>query len=69
MLWFVTILGLAFGSGYLLLGLAGMGIAMLTLFVLPHIESLVMNDWYGVVTVTVQGDQRVSLLSRKSSIA
>jgi putative Mg2+ transporter-C (MgtC) family protein len=56
-LWFVTILGLAFGSGYLLLGLAGMGIAMLTLFVLPHIESLVMNDWYGVVTVTVQGDQ------------
>jgi putative Mg2+ transporter-C (MgtC) family protein len=56
-LWFVTVLGLAFGSGYLLLGLAGMGIAMLALFVLPKIEALIANDWYGVVIVTVQGDQ------------
>jgi putative Mg2+ transporter-C (MgtC) family protein len=56
-LWFVTIIGLAFGSGYLLLGGAGVGIAMLALFVLPKIEARVANDWYGVVIVTVQGDR------------
>jgi putative Mg2+ transporter-C (MgtC) family protein len=56
-LWFVTILGLAIGSGYLLLGLAGMGIAMLALFVLPKIEARVANDWYGLIIVTIQGDR------------
>lgn len=56
-LWFVTIIGLAIGAGFLQLGLAGMGIAILALFVLPKIEARVANDWYGVIIITVQGDR------------
>jgi putative Mg2+ transporter-C (MgtC) family protein len=53
-LWFVTILGLAFGSGYVLLGVAGSVIAVVTLVVLPTFEARIPNDWYGVITVTVE---------------
>lgn len=56
-LWFVTVLGLAFGSGYIFLGLCGLLVAMLTLFVLPHLENHVKNDWYGTVTVTIEMDR------------
>ncbi len=53
-LWYVSILGLVLGSGDFLLGLMGVGIALVILFVLPYIESYVKNDWYATVTITVQ---------------
>jgi len=53
-LWFVTVLGLAFGSGHFVLGLIGMGVALVTLFVLPPLENHVKSDWYGTVTITVE---------------
>src|SRR5438552_15628913 len=37
-LWFVTVLGLAFGSGQFALGFIGTGVALVTLFVLPPFE-------------------------------
>jgi putative Mg2+ transporter-C (MgtC) family protein len=55
-LWFVTIIGLAFGAGYYNLGYAGLAIAILCLFVLPWFENFISNDWYSVVTVTVSLD-------------
>ncbi len=55
-LWFTTVLGLTFGAGHIGLGLAGIGIAMLILFVLPKLERYVNNDWYGSVTVTLNID-------------
>ena len=51
-LWYVTVLGLVFGSGHFLLGLVGMGIVLIALFVLPALEGLINSDWYGTVTVT-----------------
>ncbi len=50
-LWFVTMIGLVFGAGYLLLGAIGVFIMGLVLFVLPPIERLVKNDWYATVTI------------------
>ncbi len=52
-LWFITILGLAFGSGHLLLGCIGTSIAMLALFALPHIEQHIKKDYYYSITVTL----------------
>ena len=51
-LWLVTILGLAFGSGYIALGLVGWVIALITLFLLPYIERWVKNDWYASVSIS-----------------
>ncbi len=51
-LWFVTVLGLAFGSGQFGLGLLGTGLALATLFVLPLFEKHIPSDWYATVTVT-----------------
>jgi putative Mg2+ transporter-C (MgtC) family protein len=51
-LWFMSIIGLAFGSGNLILGMLAFGFAMLTVFVLPHVEYWVKNDWYATVTIT-----------------
>jgi putative Mg2+ transporter-C (MgtC) family protein len=55
-LWFITILGLAFGSGHLLLGSIGTGIAILALFALPHIEQHIKKDFYYSLTVTLAMD-------------
>jgi putative Mg2+ transporter-C (MgtC) family protein len=52
-LWFITILGVAFGSGHLLLGTLGTGIAMFALFALPHMENRIKKDFYASVTVTL----------------
>ncbi len=51
-LWFVTMVGLAFGSGYFVVGAISLGMAMLILFMLPMVETWVKNDWYATVTVT-----------------
>ena len=52
-LWFVTILGLTFGSGQIVLGLAGTGIALVALLVLPGFEKFITTDWYATITVTL----------------
>jgi putative Mg2+ transporter-C (MgtC) family protein len=51
-LWFVTVLGLAFGSGQFTLGGIGVLTALLTLFVLPRLEKWIQSDWYSTLTVT-----------------
>jgi putative Mg2+ transporter-C (MgtC) family protein len=50
-LWFITILGLAFGSGHIQLGIIGTCIAIFALFALPHMESHIKKDHYCTVTV------------------
>lgn len=52
-LWFITILGLAFGSGHLALGGLGTCIAIFALFALPHMEQRIKKDFYASVTVTL----------------
>lgn len=52
-LWFITILGLAFGSGHLALGTIGTCIAIFALFALPHMEQRIQKDFYASVHVTL----------------
>ncbi|MGD0089158.1 MAG: MgtC/SapB family protein [Planctomycetota bacterium] len=54
MLWFVTVLGLAFGGGKIFLGLIGLGIALLTLIGISVFEKYLKSDWYGHVTITAE---------------
>jgi putative Mg2+ transporter-C (MgtC) family protein len=51
-LWFVTVLGLAFGSGQFAVGFLGMAVAMAALFILPGLEQVIQSDWYATLTVT-----------------
>jgi len=53
-LWMTSVMGLSFGSGHLQLGCMAFAAAVLTVFVLPMIESWVKNDWYATVTITAQ---------------
>lgn len=55
-LWFVTVLGLAFGAGQYALGAIGVVIALATLFVLPAMEKHIRSDWYATLTTTLQMD-------------
>ncbi len=52
-LWFITILGLAFGSGHILIGVIGTCIAIFALYALPHMEQHVKKDFYATVTVVL----------------
>lgn len=52
-LWFVTVLGLVFGSGEFALGAAGLVVAALALYVLPGIEKHIEADWYATLSVTL----------------
>jgi putative Mg2+ transporter-C (MgtC) family protein len=51
-LWFVTVVGLAFGSGQFAVGFMGMAVAMAALFILPSLEQVIQSDWYATLTVT-----------------
>lgn len=53
-LWFVTVMGLCFGSGNFLLGWVGFVCAIFSLFGLPIIEKLVRNDSYAELYVTLK---------------
>jgi putative Mg2+ transporter-C (MgtC) family protein len=55
-LWFVTVIGLAFGSGLFGVGSVGVLIALGTLFVLPAVERHIASDWYSTLTVTLEVD-------------
>lgn len=50
-LWFVTVLGLCFGGGQILLGLAGLFIGMLVIAGLRQVESRIKQDRQGTLTV------------------
>jgi len=52
-LWFVTVLGLAFGGGAFALGFAGLLAAIFILYLLPYIEKKVETDTFGALTVTL----------------
>ncbi len=52
-LWFITILGLAFGSGHIAIGVIGTGIATFALYAMPHMEAHVKKDYYCTVTVVL----------------
>jgi len=52
-LWFVTMIGLAFGSGHYALGGVGFLIAAFILFILPSVEGIIKNDWYATLTVVL----------------
>ena len=53
-LWFITILGLAFGSGHIAVGMLGTGIAIFALFAMPHMETRIRKDFYCSVTVMLE---------------
>jgi putative Mg2+ transporter-C (MgtC) family protein len=55
-LWYVTMLGLAFGAGYIFVGMAGFAVALISLLILPYVESSIENDWYAKVNITTQLD-------------
>jgi putative Mg2+ transporter-C (MgtC) family protein len=52
-LWFVAVLGLAFGSGEFRLGFTGLLVALVVLYLLPILEKRIQTDWYGSVTITL----------------
>jgi putative Mg2+ transporter-C (MgtC) family protein len=52
-LWFITILGLAFGSGHLAVGMLGTGIAIFALYAMPHMETRIKKDFYCSVSVVL----------------
>jgi uncharacterized membrane protein YhiD involved in acid resistance len=54
-LWLTTIIGLLFGSGHLMLGAVGVGMALAILVGLPFIERQMDNDGYIPLTITMTG--------------
>jgi putative Mg2+ transporter-C (MgtC) family protein len=51
-IWFVTILGLCYGSGQIRLGLVGLVVSLLTVFGLHYVERFIKRDWYATLTVS-----------------
>lgn len=51
-LWFVTIIGLAFGSGAIGIGLVATAGSLAILTLVPSLEHLIKNDWYSDLTVS-----------------
>ncbi len=55
-LWYVTILGLAYGSGYIALGLIGLGVALVVLLSLPWFDRLIGIERFASLTLTTALD-------------
>ncbi len=55
-LWYVSILGLAFGAGMFVIGGLGMLLAALILFVFPAFERRVKEDWYATISADIAMD-------------
>lgn len=70
-LWFSAILGMAIGSGYLMLGFAGFLIVFIALFLLPSVEAYIQSDRYAVLTVTesLQGPGHDRIVKAVESLA
>jgi putative Mg2+ transporter-C (MgtC) family protein len=52
--WFMTVIGLAFGSGLFALGTLGVVLAMVVLYVLPGLERHIKTDAYATLKVTAR---------------
>ncbi len=52
-LWFSSILGMAFGAGFISLGLMGFAAVLLALFILPAAERRILSDRYAHLEVWV----------------
>jgi putative Mg2+ transporter-C (MgtC) family protein len=50
-LWFSTVLGLAFGSGAIGIGILGTLIAFIILYLIPSLEAHIQDDWYSDLSV------------------
>lgn len=55
-IWFVTILGLCYGSGQLILGLIGLIVSLITVYFLHKTEALMRRNAYAFLTVNVTND-------------
>ncbi len=55
-LWYVTILGLAYGSGYIVLGLIGLGVALIVVLSLPWFDRLIGVERYASLSLTTTLD-------------
>lgn len=51
-LWFVTIIGLAFGSGAIAIGLVATAGSLAILTLVPSLEHLIKNDWYSDLSIS-----------------
>ena len=56
-LWIMTVIGLCFGGGQLVLGGAGTGLAFLALWALKHVEQRVSHERRATLCVTTETDQ------------
>ena len=56
-LWFVTMVGICFGSGQLIFGAVASALGFLVLWGLKHLEMWKMMQWHGVLTLIAQGEQ------------
>jgi putative Mg2+ transporter-C (MgtC) family protein len=54
-LWFVTLLGLCFGSGQMGLGLAGLALGCLTLWGMKYAERFMHPQVRGTLSITIRG--------------
>jgi putative Mg2+ transporter-C (MgtC) family protein len=55
-LWFVTIIGLAFGAGAIGIGLLATAGALAVLMLVPYLEHQIKNDWYSDLGVSFSAD-------------
>lgn len=55
-LWMTTILGLTFGDGQYLLGVMGLAVMLVALFIVPRFENRVKNDFYAILTIKLHID-------------
>lgn len=55
-LWFVTVIGLCFGGGQIALGLAGLGVVLVTLWVLKWVERRASLTREAMLTLTTMPD-------------
>lgn len=53
-LWFISVVGLCFGAGYIGIGVAGSVLAIVALFILPWAERFVHADHMSIVTVVTR---------------
>ena len=54
-MWFMTMLGLCFGAGELALGLSGLGIALLILWLVKRLEQGIAREHRATLTVWLEG--------------
>jgi putative Mg2+ transporter-C (MgtC) family protein len=53
-LWFISIVGLCFGAGYIGIGLAGTAVAIVALFILPSAERYFHADHMSTITIVTR---------------